>query len=44
MVRCVPYFFGRKNIVEINFSVSSSTEIMTPLARSLSISALTIEC
>ena len=44
MIRCVPFFFGRKNIVEINSSVSCAAGIMTPLARSLSIPALTIEC
>ena len=44
MVRCVPSFFGRKNIVEINSSVSCAAGTMTPLARSLAISALTIEC
>ena len=30
MLQCVPSYFGRKNIVEINSSVSCAAGIMTP--------------
>ena len=44
MVRCVASFLGRKNIVGINSYVSCAAAVMTPLVRSLTISALTSEC
>ena len=44
MVRCVPSFFGLRNMVEINSPVSCAAGVITPLASSLSISTLIIAC